>query len=462
MSLRLATQRFYLRCWTYSLPVVSMLLATGLRFRSSVFGELPNVYDLRFYIAVTVVMTLAWIIAAEQNHLCQMDDLFQEYTGIRKVFAACASTYVILICAQFFYRQQTLSRIVFAISAVMLFAFALLSRVLSRMLLRGKFGVQRRVRILMVGADSDAWRIADHLGRVPFVRPEIVAWVPLPNQTASTMGLPTFDLEEVSRGISVPFDDVVVAVPPEQFSSLADIVRRLEPLCAPIHTVLDFGEVPIIRERLFRFGDLQMLDLASTPAESPDYFFFKRVFDICFSAIALAVFSPLIFVIAVLVKLSSPGPILFQQERVGLNGRSFRMLKFRTMRVSSAVDGDTRWTQAADDRRTRIGAVLRRYSLDELPQFFNVLKGEMSVVGPRPERPFFVGKFLSELRHYNTRHRLKVGMTGWAQVNGWRGDTSVAKRLEFDRYYLQNWSLWFDLRIVLLTLWAGVFGKNAY
>jgi len=147
---------------------------------------------------------------------------------------------------------------------------------------------------------------------------------------------------------------------------------------------------------------------------------------------------------------------------VGLNGRPFRMHKFRTMRVGSPEEDETRWTVENDPRRTKIGAFLRRTNLDELPQFFNVLWGDMSIVGPRPERPCFVRKFLQEVAQYNRRHYLKVGITGWAQVNGWRGDTSIAKRIEYDLYYLKNWSLTFDLKIIFLTLWRGFADKNAY
>jgi len=388
--------------------------------------------------------------------------VFQEYTGIKKVLSSCASTYVILVFALFFYRHESLSRLVFGISGALLFLLALLSRVLFRNLLRGSFGLRRRVRILMVGADGEAERIASRLTRVPFVHSEIVGYVRLPEQTVAVTGVPVFEISDVRQGICIPIDDVIIAVPPERMASLASIVCLLEPLCAPIRTVLDFGDIPIVRERLFRIGDLQMLDLASTPTESPHYFLLKRIFDLSFSLLAVVVTAPLMVSITFLIKLTSPGPVFFRQERIGLNGNRFVMYKFRTMKISSREDGDTHWTTAADGRRTVVGALLRKFSLDELPQFFNVLKGDMSVVGPRPERPFFVDKFLSEVSHYDTRHHLKVGITGWAQVNGWRGDTSIAKRIEFDRYYLQNWSLWFDLRIVLLTVWAGLFGKNAY
>src|SRR5438046_1202651 len=154
--------------------------------------------------------------------------------------------------------------------------------------------------------------------------------------------------------------------------------------------------------------------------------------------------------------------IFFVQDRIGLNGLPFKMYKFRTMRVSSSTDSDIRWTTESDDRRTRVGSVLRKTSLDELPQFINVLKGDMSVVGPRPERPHFVQQFLQDVGQYNHRHCLRVGITGWAQVNGWRGDTSIEKRIEYDLYYLQNWSFLFDLRIILMTIFSGLIGKNAY
>jgi len=205
-----------------------------------------------------------------------------------------------------------------------------------------------------------------------------------------------------------------------------------------------------------------MLDLTTTPADSLDYALVKRTFDICFSGLVLLATSPLMGLIALLIRLTSPGPIFFVQARVGLNGVPFQMCKFRTMRVSESSDSDTRWTTEADPRRTRLGTFLRKTSLDELPQFINVLKGDMSVVGPRPERPHFVQQFLKDITRYNHRHCLKVGITGWAQVNGWRGDTSIDKRVEYDLYYLQNWSFTFDLRIIIMTVFSALISKNAY
>jgi exopolysaccharide biosynthesis polyprenyl glycosylphosphotransferase len=225
---------------------------------------------------------------------------------------------------------------------------------------------------------------------------------------------------------------------------------------------VDLGEGIVVRERLFQLGRMQMLDLTTTPAESLDYTLLKRAFDITFSALVLLVTWPVLVLITAAIRATSPGPVLFAQDRVGLNGKIFPMLKFRTMKVCDCAESDTQWTTANDPRRTRLGSFLRKTSLDELPQFLNVLRGDMSVVGPRPERPHFVQKFLNDITRYNNRHWLKAGITGWAQVNGWRGDTSIQKRLEYDLYYLQNWSLFFDLRIIVLTILSAIVGRNAY
>jgi exopolysaccharide biosynthesis polyprenyl glycosylphosphotransferase len=205
-----------------------------------------------------------------------------------------------------------------------------------------------------------------------------------------------------------------------------------------------------------------MLDLQTTSAESALYVIVKRAFDLIFSVSVLILAAPVFILIALLIRLTSPGPIIFAQQRVGLNGKLFSMYKFRTMSVSSREHSDSRWTVKNDPRCTAMGGILRRTGLDELPQFVNVLMGDMSVVGPRPERPLLVRKFMQSVGNYNLRHYLKVGITGWAQVNGWRGDTSIEKRIEHDLYYVRNWTLSFDLLIVVLTLVRGFTDRNAY
>ena len=186
----------------------------------------------------------------------------------------------------------------------------------------------------------------------------------------------------------------------------------------------------------------------------------KRVFDLVVGGVCLFVAAPVMLGIALAVRLTSPGPVLLRQERMGLDGRRFELLKFRTMRVDAEAATGPVWARQDDERRTSIGATLRRFNLDELPQLLNVLRGEMSLVGPRPERPVFVEDFRRRIPGYMLRHKVKAGMTGWAQVNGWRGDTSLEKRIEYDLYYIERWSLFLDLKILVQTLYRGF--TNAY
>jgi exopolysaccharide biosynthesis polyprenyl glycosylphosphotransferase len=188
----------------------------------------------------------------------------------------------------------------------------------------------------------------------------------------------------------------------------------------------------------------------------------KRGVDLVVGGIALLVAAPGMLAIVLAIKATSPGPILLRQERMGLDGRAFPMLKFRTMRVDAEVESGPVWATEHDPRRTRLGAFLRRWSLDELPQLINVLRGEMSLVGPRPERPSFVDDFRRRVPRYMLRHKVKAGITGWAQINGWRGNTSIEKRIEYDLDYIERWSLGFDVKILVQTLWRGFFGPNAY
>jgi exopolysaccharide biosynthesis polyprenyl glycosylphosphotransferase len=188
---------------------------------------------------------------------------------------------------------------------------------------------------------------------------------------------------------------------------------------------------------------------------------FKKLFDLAVGTFLFVIVSPLLLAIGLIVKTTSRGPILFRQERVGMDGSSFQILKFRTMRTDAEKQTGPVWAQENDPRRTKIGAFLRKTSLDELPQLFNVLKGEMSLVGPRPERPNFVKEFRNRIPSYMLRHKIKAGITGWAQINGWRGNTSLEKRIEHDLYYIQNWSISFDFKILCMTLWRGFFNRSA-
>jgi Undecaprenyl-phosphate glucose phosphotransferase len=328
---------------------------------------------------------------------------------------------------------------------------------------RSRASMAKPTRLLVVGADQFARDAARRLQRLSFAPCQIDGFVRLPGQQVAAQEQRVYELEQLvllpaNHGI----DEAVIALQPAEFPQIPNIMKALSHLCLPARALVDLGEGIIVREKLFQLGNIQMLDLSSTPTESLDYALLKRIFDVGFSLVVLILAAPLFGLIALIIRLTSRGPIFFIQERIGLNGEPFRMYKFRSMRVGPSPQSDTQWTTAEDDRRTSFGTLLRKTSLDELPQFINVLRGDMSVVGPRPERPHFVHKFLQEVSRYNHRHSLKVGITGWAQVNGWRGDTSIEKRVEFDLYYLQNWTFTFDLRIILMTVFSGLMNRNAY
>ncbi len=240
-----------------------------------------------------------------------------------------------------------------------------------------------------------------------------------------------------------------------------------------IRAVLDRQQVDIVFIALDVFGLASLRggveEFESIPfvhlRESPLYGWnrvAKRVLDLIVGGGALVLAAPVMLAIATALKLVSRGPVLYRQERMGLDGQRFRMLKFRTMRVDAERETGPVWARPDDSRRTRLGAFLRRWSLDELPQLWNVLRGEMSLVGPRPERPSFVEEFRRRVPGYMLRHKVKAGITGWAQINGWRGQTSIEKRIEYDLYYIERWSLGLDLKILLLTFWSGFRNRNAY
>jgi Undecaprenyl-phosphate glucose phosphotransferase len=460
---RLSYVRFHLRVLTLLLPACAYFIAVKLRFGFNLFYTHSAPAGLPSYWVIMLLTTIVWAVAAEEFGLWSVEHLYAPARKSRRLLEALAFTYGIVMAVGFLYRDASYSRLVVAISAFTLLVLATVVRVVFRVFLEflRKSG-RSEVRILIVGTDHFAKRVATSLVHGEVLPCRVMGFVRLPDQEITVDG-PVFEADQIpnfSNGHSI--DDVIIALPSGRLSDVQKIRPALEKLCVPTRVVLDLGEGVGVRDRLIDLGGIHMLDLRPTLAESGPYLFQKRIFDIIFSVAILLLTWPLMLAIAIVIKLESPGAIFFAQERVGLNGRVFRMLKFRTMRMSSREESDTRWTSAGDPRRTKLGTFLRRTNLDELPQFVNVLRGEMSIVGPRPERPHFVEKFLSEFDRYNSRHTFKVGITGWAQVNGWRGDTSIAKRVEYDLYYLRNWSLTFDLQIMTLTIMQLFNSKNAY
>jgi Undecaprenyl-phosphate glucose phosphotransferase len=460
---RLSYVRFHLKILTLMLPACSYFIAVKVRFGFNLFFLRTAPAGLPSYWGIVLLTTIVWAIAAEESGLWSVEQLYAPGGKSRRLLEALAFTYAVVMAAGFLYRQASYSRVVIGLSAVALFVLATTARILSRVLLEllRKNG-KNEVKILMVGTDRFARRVATTLLHGEVLPCKVVGFVRLQDQEVVVEG-PVYELDQIpifSNGHSI--NDVVIALPAARLSDVQKIAPALEKLCVPTRVVIDLGDGVGIRDRLIDLGGIHMLDLRPTLSETGPYLFQKRAFDFALSAFIVLLTLPLTLLIALAIKLSSRGPVFFIQERVGLNGRVFRMLKFRTMRVGSREEGDTRWTSTNDPRRTAVGVLLRKTNLDELPQFLNVLRGDMSIVGPRPERAHFVERFLEEIDRYNFRHTFKVGITGWAQVNGWRGDTSIAKRVEYDLYYLRNWSLTFDLQIITMTLLRIFKSKNAY
>jgi len=463
MLLRLKMFRLLLKITIYLLPYLAFEIGWPVwAFFVKALGHSVK-YPYQGHFPLVLFSAFVWAVMAEHYKVTNVDELFRERTGARAAWSASIATAVALIAALYFSRNIVFPRRLLVCCIGVTLALTVIVHAAFRFLYRKKLRVGRPTRLLIVGADQFAHDAAIRLQRLSFAPCKVVAYVRLPGQEVAINGTRIYDLEHIcalhpGNGI----DEAVMAIHAAQFSQIPRIIKALGKLSVPVRAIVDLGEGVVVREKLFQMGRMQMLDLTTTPADLLDYALLKRIFDICFSVFALLAVAPLIGLIAVLIRLTSPGPIFFVQDRIGLNGLPFKMYKFRTMRVSSSTDSDIRWTTESDDRRTRVGSVLRKTSLDELPQFINVLKGDMSVVGPRPERPHFVQQFLQDVGQYNHRHCLRVGITGWAQVNGWRGDTSIEKRIEYDLYYLQNWSFLFDLRIILMTIFSGLIGKNAY
>ena len=250
-------------------------------------------------------------------------------------------------------------------------------------------------------------------------------------------------------------DEVISAVDPAEFSHTPQIVNACEKTGCKLSAIPIYAEYLSSSQQIDDLDGIPLLNMRRIPLENLGNAFLKRTADILLSALILVVFSPLMLIIAIGVKLSSPGPVIFAQKRIGRNKEPFMMYKFRSMRVNAKQD--TAWSSTEDDRKTAFGSFIRKYSLDEFPQFWNVLKGDMSLVGPRPEIPFFVEKFKEEVPRYMLKHLVRPGITGWAQVNDLRGDTSIPERIKYDIFYIEHWSIGFDLKILFLTIFGGKF-----
>jgi Undecaprenyl-phosphate glucose phosphotransferase len=318
--------------------------------------------------------------------------------------------------------------------------------------------------VLLVGYEGALELLIERIFRFPELGWRIAGvLLPAGSQATTVAGHPVLGyLDDTQRALrETQAQRVLIALGRQQWAELERVLVSIQDETVDIQVVPDVHEFSTLNCAVEDFDGLPVVSINESPLLGWRAVT-KRATDIVLSALALMVGAPVFAFIAVAVKVTSPGPIFYGQERVGLDGRRFKMYKFRSMRVDAEASSGAIWAKAGDDRRTPIGALLRATSLDELPQFWNVFVGHMSLVGPRPERPVFVNQFRHQISHYMLRHRVKAGVTGWAQVNGWRGDTSLDERILCDLYYIRHWSYLFDLKILFLTVWKGFVNKNAY
>lgn len=257
-------------------------------------------------------------------------------------------------------------------------------------------------------------------------------------------------------------DEIAITLSLEDYDRLEELVNMCEK--SGVHTkfIPDYNSVIPSKPYTEDLNGLPVINIRCIPLSNTLNMMVKRAFDLFGGAICCIIFAPVMLIAAIAVKCTSPGPIIFKQERVGRHNKPFQMYKFRTMKMQSQKQEQKNWTVKDDPRVTKVGKFLRKTSIDELPQLFNVMKGEMSLVGPRPERPYWVEKFKEEIPRYMIKHQVRPGMTGWAQVNGYRGDSSIRRRIECDLYYIENWTMTLDFKILFLTIFKGFINKNAY
>ena len=257
-------------------------------------------------------------------------------------------------------------------------------------------------------------------------------------------------------------DEIAITLPLDHYQNLKRIVAACEKFGVHTQFIPDYYDIIPTKPYTEDLMGLAVVHIRHVPLSDSFYAVIKRIVDIFGALVAIVLFSPIMLIAVIGVKLSSPGPVIFKQERVGLHNRTFNMYKFRSMSLQNPKEEKKAWTVRNDPRVFPFGRFMRHTSIDELPQLFNILKGDMSLVGPRPERPLFVEKFREEIPRYMVKHQVRPGLTGWAQVNGYRGDTSIEKRIEYDLYYIENWTLGLDFKIIFLTFFKGFVNKNAY
>jgi Undecaprenyl-phosphate glucose phosphotransferase len=438
-------------------PLLFWWLAYVLRFK-----YLPNAQQglENTFISLAPVLTLTTAYAFHQTGLYRsrrFASKFYEILGIIRGNIIAVISFVIIL---YFFGEQRISRLTIIIYFFLsIFGFIGL-RLCVRNILRNFRSKGYNLRHVLLIGNGD--QISDYIKTSKYFKDSgirFIGWIDSEGKASANNVVEINESYDQFKETKSP-DSIILSYHGDDAHKSSDFIRTHYNDVVPIQLLPDLS-YSMVGHQIEDFGGIPILSV-NQPSFNAVELFLKKLFEFIFTLIGFILISPILFIIGVLVKLSSPGEIFFGQDRIGLDGSKFKMWKFRSMKLASDNEDSTEWSNKDNPRKTKIGNFLRRTSLDELPQLWNVLVGDMSLVGPRPEQPFFVEKFRNEIPGYMLKHKMKPGITGWAQVNGWRGDTSLEKRIECDIYYIKHWSLFFDIKILFLTFFKGFINKNAY
>ena len=423
-------------------------------------------FDVALLAGIQLVATLLMFFLFKfyhRRHAALLVDEVYRLFGAVTVATLLTIAFVSFVLRDTLQIQRAMLLLAWALGIITLTLGRIVHGRVQRMLQRRGVGAER---VLVVGAGEVGRMIVQKIQHTPGLGYRVAGFVEASVSDgappAEVLGLPVFgavaDLPAIIEGHGI--NEVIIALPEATHQELVGIISQCEREKVSIRVFPDVFQIMASEVTISDLGGLPLLTIRDVALRGWKLTL-KRIVDMAFSGLFLLFASPIMMLTALLIKLDSPGPVFFAQERMGLDAKPFKMLKFRSMRADAERNGPG-WTTKDDPRRTRVGAFIRKTSIDEFPQFINVLMGDMSVVGPRLEQPAYVEQFRRSIPRYMERHREKAGITGWAQVNGLRGDTSIAERTKYDLWYTENWSLWLDFKIILRTAFGGFANKAAY
>jgi len=435
-----------------------------LRFSSTLFPVTKGIPDFETYSSISLPLVAVFSAVLHMVGAYRRDRIHFGFRSVKKVLEGCIMGTLVFISTIYFRGEFYYSRLYLVIFLILLVPAVLVERAMLQVAwtLLERSGI-RKIRILLLGSGD---LLQMYYAAVHNRRPYPIDWVgrlgPKVNEGPLTEIAHLGDEERLSKILEAGgIDLLVISYPTDNPGHYRNILQSVSNELVSIKVLPDFGKYNTFTYSADEECGIPLLHFNQTPAGSTDRAL-KRVEDVLGSLVFLILFSPVYLIIALLIKITSKGPVFYSQERMGADGKIFTLYKFRSMRLDAESKTGAVWAIEGDDRTTPLGRWLRKTSLDELPQFYNVLRGDMSLVGPRPERPVFVNQFRRDIPKYMLRHRMRSGITGWAQVNGWRGNTSLEERIKHDLFYIGHWSHFFDFKILCLTVVKGFVNRHAY